>query len=508
MPAPPPPPVPAQLAVQSWSFDLLPLELKKWIAQRCRQQDDWARSCLDTVSSFCAVEGRDAENLKQHVKDLRRTYGSSVGALFRLSKAWSAAVAPYRFSHCKVSRTTSFLFRNRIAPLYGQYFHTLEFDKSDQATLQWLLLLLPFMPKIEDLRLTLDGFERVLQPQTYYNPASMLQVESLSLTFLVSSTPLTFEPLLARLTTIHFELGSWSTLQKLADAAKSLRELQVYKLANYGRGDPGVSQLASILVSCPLLETLHVPPSEVSAFRPTWGQPLPRIRSLTLDVDGDMWLIRLASHFADSLENFSLRFITAHGCCCEVSHVFPHVKAIEASAVTKDSRFFLTFPASINPTAFPALESFTFHAKATSANEVRDAVDRLRQAIQKFDEAEPGNNLRQIHVSDRLYPLPRWAMTRLQAAVGRADRKITAGPVEPFVSSFALHAEFNRAADNGTVWAPSEAVTSIEGTLSFVHGWFERAKAADDGSDLAKIAVALGRAELERVVRTGSEAAH
>ncbi|BGP31298.1 hypothetical protein JCM10296v2_003062 [Rhodotorula toruloides] len=468
MPAPPPPPDPAQLPVHSWSFDLLPLEL----AQRCRQQDDWARSCLDTVSSCCAVESRDGENLKQHVKVLRGTYGSSVGALFRLSKAWSAAAAPFRFSHCKVSRTTSFLFRYRIAPLYGQYFRTLEFDKSDQASLQTLLVPLPFMPKIEDLRLTLDGFERVLQRETYHNAASMPQVEALSLTSFLSNTPL-FEPLLARLTTVHFELGSWSTLQKLADAAKSLRELQVYKLANYGRGNPGVSQLASILVSCPLLETLHVPLSEV----------------LTLDVDGDT-------------------FITAHGCCCEVSHVFPHVKAVEATAVTKDSRFFLTFPPSINPTAFPALESFTFRPKATSAYEVRDAVDCLRQAIQQFDEADPGNSLRQIHVSHRLYPLPMWAMTRLQPAVGRADRRITAGPMEPFVSSFALHAEINRAVDNGTVWAPSEAVASIEGTLSFVQGWFERARAADDGSDLAKIAVALSRAELERVVRTGSEAAH
>ncbi|BGP07258.1 hypothetical protein JCM10049v2_003089 [Rhodotorula toruloides] len=508
MPASPPSTATAQLPVRSWSFDLLPLELKKRIAQRCRQQDDWARSCLDTISSFCSPEGRDAENLKQHVKDLRRTYGSSVGALFRLSKSWSAAAAPFRFSHCKVSRTTSFLFRYRIAPLYGQYFRSLEFDKSDQAILQSLLPLLPFMPNIEDLRLTFDGFERVLQRETYHNPASMPQVEALSLTLLVSDTPLTFEPLLARLTTIHFELGSWSTLQKLADAAKSLRELQVYKLANYGRGNPGVSQLASILVSCPLLETLHVPLSEMSAFRPIWGQPLPRIRSLTLDVDGDMWLIRLAAHFADSLENFSLRFITAHGCCCEVSHVFPHVKAIEASAVTKDSRFFFTFPASINPTAFPALESFTFRPKATSAYEVRDAVDCLRQAIKKFDEADPCNSLRQIHVSNRLYPLPMWAMTRLQSAVGRADRRITAGPMEPFVGSFALHAEFDRAVDNVPAWSSSEAAASIEETLNYVQSWFERATAAGDGSDLAKIAVALGRAELERVVRTGSEAAH
>ncbi|BGP23940.1 hypothetical protein JCM10295v2_002841 [Rhodotorula toruloides] len=92
-------------------------------------------------------------------------------------RSWSFDLLPLEPKHSalRCARTTSFLFRYRIAPIYGQHFHALEFDKCDQAHLQafllLLLLLLPFMPKINELRLTLDGFEHVLHHETYYNPA-------------------------------------------------------------------------------------------------------------------------------------------------------------------------------------------------------------------------------------------------------------------------------------------------------------------------------------------------
>lgn len=403
---------------------------------------------------------------------------------------------------CKLSKTTSLLFRFRIAPLYGQYFHTLEFDTIHQEGLQALLLLLPHMPNIVELDLHPDGFERVLDADA----RSTYGCEVLRLASLEGDSPLGFKPLLSSVATIHFELGSMRALGKLLRAAKSLRELHVYpKWPN--RPVLPADELDDILASSPQLEALHlaVPLTRSAALDHSTASPL--LRTLTLQVSG--YCLPVAARFADSLERLALVF-SGYGGRENVIHTFPQVKTLELTLAEQSGaqEEFLACLASINPATYPALQTLILRPKSIQVEQAYRIMHGVRQMVENLDETDPGNPLRLIHICDSLCPLPASSVDTLRSALERPGRKLTAGPMEPFVNSFTFHAEYNRAVGEGWPCEAAEAAASIDVTLSYVQEWFARAKATGNEADLARLAVALERAELERVVRTGADASY
>lgn len=74
-------------------LNMLPDELKAYIARLCAEQDDAIREVFADLSRRFAAKHPLSSEIQEYKSKLR----SSIGALYGTSKRWQQIAAPYRF---------------------------------------------------------------------------------------------------------------------------------------------------------------------------------------------------------------------------------------------------------------------------------------------------------------------------------------------------------------------------------------------------------------------------
>ncbi|BGO90820.1 hypothetical protein NBRC10512v2_003076 [Rhodotorula toruloides] len=510
--------------VPAWSYDRLPLEIKQKIAHYCWRQDTWLDECFGTVLTY-TQEGRwDSANLLQHMRDIGNTYRFSIGSLFRLSRSWSVAAAPYRFKvRClspdfqsrpdmylnRLSRPPGLAaYRHRIAPRYGKFVETLHFDKIDgDSDLQAVLLLSPFFSRLNKIIVKRPGLSNVLA-------TGLLQQDHLSecsfMTEPGGNDPLGLPSLFANVTSLDLEMDERMCFMRAIQATRGLHSLHLRgDLAEFNYSiSMQTLLLPKLFADMTQLETLKWTGVRVSTFKAfcssddDWKGGLPRLRHITIGFDGLLQdTLEFVSMFADSLEHLVLEFTENSTARKEMpTWKLPRLKILEMKG--QNGEALRTFACSIYEWTYPALERLHVCPIALFDDDEDLTVRFLEEQITDHDSRTPSNPLRFIQIWDASFPLNSSWQRHIRTVLARHNRQVSTTPMEPYPDSFFLHAELRRY-DEKRGRSGQDKIAQLDRVFEFLGDWYTRAKTTRNDADLARQAVILERAELERVVRTG-----
>ncbi|BGP31297.1 hypothetical protein JCM10296v2_003061 [Rhodotorula toruloides] len=477
--------------VPAWSYDRLPLEIKQRIAYYCWRQDEWLDECLRTVWTYTQDPTWDARNVLQHAGDVRHTYKSSIGALFRLSRSWSAAAAPYRFKTIKVSNT---------------FVETLRFDQADDdSDLQAILLLSPFFTRLSKIILPNAGFSDIL------SKGRRTQEQLAWLVFDEDDgdigDPMGWPSLFTNITTLDLELDYHMHFIEVIRSTCCLRRLHLRGGAKGSRVDLHEAFLGFVFEAVPGLDTFEwqgAKASTLQAFRSTESRGLaarPRLRHLSLEFEGEVQdVMGFVALFATSLESLALEFTKDS----TAQHVptdcgLPNLKSIDIKGDNGDA--LRSFIVSIDhTTSCPALDRVVLHPKDLSNDADGSTIDLLEQ---RFADIAVKGTLHHIQIWDASAPLGSSWRNEIVDTLAGNGLKVSMAPMDPFPHPYFLNADYERHRDNEADTTIPDSTEALDRVLTFPGDWYARAKATKNPADLARLAVVLERAEIERVVKTG-----
>ncbi|BGO98636.1 hypothetical protein RTBOTA2_003142 [Rhodotorula toruloides] len=448
----------------------------------------------------------DARNVLQHAGDVRHTYKSSIGALFRLSRSWSAAAAPYRFKAIKVFNTFALVFRQRIAIRYGKFVETLHFDQADDdSDLQAILLLSPFFTRLSKIILTNAGFSDILSKgrRTKEQLAWLMFDEDEG----DIGDPMGWPSLFTNITTLDLELDYHMHFIEVIRSTRCLRRLHLRGGAKGTRVDLHEAFVGFVFEAVPGLDTFEwqgAKASTLQAFRSTESRGLaarPRLRHLSLEFEGEVQdVMGFVALFATSLESLALEFTKDS----TAQHVptdcgLPNLKSINIKGDNGDA--LRSFIVSIDhTTSCPALERVVLHPKDLSNDADGSTTDLLEQ---RFADIAVKGTLQHIQIWDASAPLGSSWRNEIVDTLAGNGLKVSMAPMNPFPDPYFLNADYTRHRDNQPDTTIPDSTEALDRVFTFLGDWYARAKATKNPADLARLAVVLERAEIERVIKTG-----
>ncbi|EMS20243.1 hypothetical protein NBRC10512_000116 [Rhodotorula toruloides] len=399
-------------------------------------------------------------------------------------------------------------YRHRIAPRYGKFVETLHFDKIDgDSDLQAVLLLSPFFSRLNKIIVKRPGLSNVLA-------TGLLQQDHLSecsfMTEPGGNDPLGLPSLFANVTSLDLEMDERMCFMRAIQATRGLHSLHLRgDLAEFNYSiSMQTLLLPKLFADMTQLETLKWTGVRVSTFKAfcssddDWKGGLPRLRHITIGFDGLLQdTLEFVSMFADSLEHLVLEFTENSTARKEMpTWKLPRLKILEMKG--QNGEALRTFACSIYEWTYPALERLHVCPIALFDDDEDLTVRFLEEQITDHDSRTPSNPLRFIQIWDASFPLNSSWQRHIRTVLARHNRQVSTTPMEPYPDSFFLHAELRRY-DEKRGRSGQDKIAQLDRVFEFLGDWYTRAKTTRNDADLARQAVILERAELERVVRTG-----
>ncbi|GAA6027572.1 hypothetical protein JCM8097_007929 [Rhodosporidiobolus ruineniae] len=492
-PTPPPPRA---------SLSSLPTELKKRIVELVAQQDEVLREWTTAIRPKVEAKLQDA------LDDVVERYGSSLGALFCVSKEFAKLAAPYRFqatAHLQVFKAThaDLCFQAYVSAHRVPLFKRIELDCDDKEALNTAIAALVRVSQLDSLSLHHKALNAITYP--FHIKPSNLGTGSTHWSMLRQCLR-RIAPSLRRL-----ELHSFNgtELSHLIEAAGStVKALSLHLVASYTK--QGVDQLAKKLVKAKNLRELHVeaerperilPLSALTASLRLSGLSRCSLRELSL-VGPFLTSSSLAfcALFAGSLEKLSLNLSTPSPDTAAPENwtaprfeneVFPLVRRLNISG--EYDALETTVP-SLRQKQFPVLEYLCI--------EISDL------GLSAHEDGEPLcsilAHLRHIHtlrLHDGRPPCPADS-NRLTRACAERGITFLPGPEHLALPAYPFfHGEDNlhsTSSGNETACLPF-----VETLSDFLINEIKRAKQNEDGEGLQRLAGQLKELEVERLARIG-----
>ncbi|BGO90967.1 hypothetical protein NBRC10512_002277 [Rhodotorula toruloides] len=467
----------------------LPAEIKALIIEHCHALEERWRERARYLHTYISTqdhlnEMRPGKSDLAEYLDKVASRPSLIGSLYRLSRSWSSAAAPERFSSLLVSQTGSFIFQQHILPRCAHHFRVVRFDAlgTNRARFNAFLLLLPQLPNVDAALLTRSGFEEHLSETNTFDRLTWASLED----------PLSvLARFLGRLIKLDVSFGDWTHINRVVQAASSLQILYLHDHPE----DLDSNVLVDILQHLPNLRELAMETVDSEALNDAigrlQGQKLPPLADFSVFVGWDIAVVlRFAHLFRNTLTHLTLAITPNSGGARDpINTTFPHLHTLRfyGEAGTSDD-FFLGLSAQ----HLPVLSHLIVLGRDLAIQGVDDVLD----FCDAFKRA--GRPLREIQIVDPQSFLSVADLERIHGELDHPNTKITTAPCDNFLERLYLRPP----KEAELVWPidPHPIRLAVEQTVGFINDWLAQARNMEDIGAYARLAVVLQRAEVERVV--------